>query len=196
MELPPEPRKSTISVPLPENAALPPDVRQRLAALPPLNNLRMFANVPQCFLAITDLINALFHEGKVDTRLREVMYLRIAAKYGLLYEYRHNLLFAEQLGMGDAAIAAVTSDGPVEGLDEDGNLVCKAAEEITANIAISDDTLKALLERFGTEGASEIILLASWFNMLIRYVESTRVPYEADPATIVSGGAPLTLKSS
>ena len=195
MELPPEPRKSTISVPLPENAALPPDVRKRLAALPPLNNLRMFANVPQCFLAITDLINALLHDGKVDPKLREYMYLRIAAKCGLLYEYRHNLLFAEQLGMTDAEVAAVTPDGPVEGLDEDSNLACKAAEEITADISITDATLKALLDRFGTEGACEIIMLVSWFNMLIRYVESTRVPYEPDPAAIISGGAPLALKS-
>jgi hypothetical protein len=82
---------------------------------PPLNNLRMFANVPQCFLAITDLINALFHEGKVDPKLREYMYLRIAAKCGLLYEDRHNLLFAEQLGMTDAEVAAVSRTGRSRG---------------------------------------------------------------------------------
>jgi hypothetical protein len=52
-----------------------------------------------------------------------------------------------------------------------------------------------LLDRFGSEGACEIIMLVSWFNMLIRYVESTRVPYEPDPAAIISGGAPLALKS-
>jgi hypothetical protein len=196
MELPPEPRDSKVVVPLPDDAALAADVRRRLAMLPPLNNLRMFANVPQCFGPVTDLINALFHEGKTDPKLREIMYLRIAAKYGLLYEYRHNLLFAQSLGITGAEIAAVTCDGRVETLDKDGNLVCRAAEEITADISISDDTLKALLDRFGTEGTSEIILLVSWFNLLIRYVESTRVPYEKDPAAIISGGAPLALKSS
>lgn len=160
--------------------------------MPPLNNLRMFANVPQCFVAVMDLINALFHEGKVDPKLREVMYLRIAAKYRLLYEYRHNLIFAKRLGMSDREIGAITAEGP---LDAESSLVAKAAEEITADISISDPTLKALLDRFGTEGASEIILLVSWFNMLIRYAESTRVPYEADPAAIISGGVPLALKS-
>jgi alkylhydroperoxidase family enzyme len=161
MDLPPKPRNSKITVPLPDEAALPSVVRARLEVLPPLDNLRMFANVPECFLAVTGLINALFHEGKIEPKLREYMYLRIAAKYGLLYEYRHNLLFAEQLGMDAADITAVTSDGPVEGLGDDGDLVCKAAEEITANISISDETLKALLDRFGTEGACEIILLGS-----------------------------------
>ncbi len=195
MERSPEPRTTKVSVPLPCDEALSPDIRRRLRALPPLNNLRMFANVPQCFMAITDLINALFHDGKIDPKLREIMYLRIASKYGLLYEYRHNLLFSEQLGMSGAEIAAVTSDGATDGLNDDGKLVCKAAEEITANISISDPTLEGLLNRFGIEGTSEIILLVSWFNLLIRYVESTRVPYEPDPAAIISGGAPLTLKS-
>lgn len=156
----------------------------------------MFANVPQCFAAITDLIDALFHKGRVPARLREIMYLRIAAKYRLLYEYRHNMAFAEQLGLSEGEIAAIVGEGSGDVLGDDGKLVCKAAEEITADISITDPTLAALLERFGTEGASEIVMLVSWFNMLIRYVESTRVPYEEDPASVITGSAPLSLGSS
>jgi hypothetical protein len=37
-------------------------------------------------------------------------------------------------------------------------------------------------------------MLVSWFNMLIRYVESTRVPYETDIEGIIKGGAPLRLE--
>jgi hypothetical protein len=181
-------------VPLPEHASLQPDILERLNELPPLNNLRMFANVPQCFRPITDLINALFHEGKIDPKLREYMYLRIAIKYGLYYEYRHNLLFSEQLGITETEIAALRCDGVVDQLSNDGNLVCKAAEEITESFSASDETLSALLDRFGTEGACEIILLVSWFNLLIRYVESTRVPYEKNLDDIIKGGAPLQLK--
>jgi hypothetical protein len=194
MARPPEPRKSNVAVPLPDDAGLTPEIRQRLEQLPPLNNLRMFANVPQCFLSITSLINQLFHEGKIDPRLREYMYLRIAIKYGLYYEYRHNLLFCQQLGITDAEIAALRSDEQVDQLSDDGNLVCVAAEEITETFSVSDETLSALLDRFGREGACEIILLVSWFNLLVRYVESTRVPYEKDLGGIIKGGAPLKLK--
>lgn len=193
MAPPLERRKSKVAIPLPDDASLTPEIRQRLAQLPPLNNLRMFARVPQCFLSITTLIDQLFHQGKIDPKLREYMYLRIAIKYGLYYEYRHNLLFSEQLGMTGPEIAALRSEGPVDKLSDDGNLVCAAAEEITENFSVGDDTLSALLGRFGREGACEIILLVSWFNLLIRYVESTRVPYEKDPASIIKGGAPLKL---
>lgn len=193
MAPPLEPRQGTVAVPLPDDAALAPDIRQRLEQLPPLNNLRMFANVPHCFLTTTTLIDQLFHQGTIDAKLREYMYLRIAIKYGFYYEYRHNLLFAEQLGATDAEIAALRSDEPVDQLGDDGNLVCRAAEEITERFTVSDATLSALLDRFGREGACEIILLVAWFNLLIRYVELTRVPYEKDLASIIKDGAPLKL---
>ena len=193
MPPPLEPRKSKVAIPLPDETSLGPDIRRRLAQLPPLNNLRMFAHVPQCFLSITTLIDQLFHGGKIDPKLREYMYMRIAIKYGLYYEYRHNLLFSEQLGMTEPEIAALRSDGPVDKLGDDGNLVCAAAEEITESFSIGDETLGALLDRFGRDGTCEIILLVSWFNMLIRYVESTRVPYEKDLAGLIKGGAPLKL---
>jgi len=96
--------------------------------------------------------------------------------------------------MTDAEFAALRSDGPVDRLSADGNLVCAAAEEITERFSVGDETLTALLDRFGTEGACEIILLVSWFNLLIRYVESTRVPYEKDLGDIIKRGAPLELK--
>lgn len=190
---PPDPRRNQVAVPLPSDADLSPDIRQRLEQLPQLNNLRMFARVPHCFLTITTLIDELFHNGKIDPKLREYMYLRIAIKAGLRYEYRHNVLFARQLGVTDAEIAALAAD-TVDQLGEEGNLVCRAAEEMTEGISVTDATLSALLDRFGAEGACEIILLVAWFNLLIRYVESTRVPYEKDPERLIAGGAPLELK--
>jgi ribosomal protein S18 acetylase RimI-like enzyme len=153
----PKPRTSKVSVPLPEDAALPPDVRKRLSKLPPLNNLRMFANVPQCFRPITDLINALFHDGRIDPKLREYMYLRIAIKYGLYYEYRHNLFFSEQLGITTTEIAPLRCNGVVDQFSHDDKLVCKAAEEITESSSASDETLSALLDRFGSEGPDGFI---------------------------------------
>jgi hypothetical protein len=193
MTSPPDPRSCRVSVPLPEDSELSEEIRQRLGQLPPLNNLRMFANVPQCFLLITDLINSLFNEGSINPKLREYMYLRIAIKYGLYYEYRHNLLFSLQIGMTESEIDALRTKDKVDGLDEIGNLVCAAAEEITENFSIDDATLSGLMKYFDREKTCEIILLVSWFNMLIRYVESTRVPYERNIESIISGGAPLNL---
>jgi len=190
-----KPRDSSVSIPLPEDEELPVEVVRRLSEMPKLNNLRMFARVPRCFNTLMSFIDEIFNHGSFDKRLRECMYIRIAYVCGLYYEMRHNLLFARNLGMTDEEIATLTVQGEVVGLDVDANLPCKAAEEITQNISISDETLKQLLARFDIDTVSELVLLVSWFNMLIRYVESMRVPYEENPEAIITGAFPVKLES-
>ena len=190
-----KPRTSAVSVPLPEDNELPAEIVRALSVLPKLNNLRMFARVPRCFNTLMSFIDEIFNHGSFDKRLRECMYIRISYLCGLYYELRHNLLFARNLGMSDEEFDALTADGEVNGLDSDANLVCLAAEEITRNISISDETLERLLKRFDIDATSELVLLVSWFNMLIRYVESTRVPYEENLEEIITGPYPVKLKS-
>jgi hypothetical protein len=190
-----KPRSSEVTIPLPQDEELPTEVLRTLSELPKLNNLRMFARVPRCFNTLMNFIDEIFNHGTFDKRLRECMYIRISYVWGLYYELRHNLLFARNLEMTDEEIAALTSAGEVDGLDGDANLVCRAAEEITKNISVSDETLKQLLERFNVDPTSELILLVYWFNMLIRYVESTRVPYEENLEKIIIGPYPIKLKS-
>ena len=189
-----KPRTSAVSIPLPADNDLPTEVTATLSGLPRLNNLRMFARVPRCFKTLMSFIDEIFNQGNFDKRLRECMYIRIAYVCGLYYEMRHNVLFARKLGITEVEIAALTSDGMVTGLDADTNLACRAAEEITKNISLGDDTLTKLLRRFGVDATSELILIVSWFNMLIRYVESTRVPYEENLEEIITSPSPVKLK--
>lgn len=188
-----KPRSNKVALPLPEDKSLPPDIVKTLEHLPHLNNLRMFAHVPRCFQTLMTFINQVFHQSRIDVRLREYMHLRISYKLGLLYEFRHNFLFSKHLGISDEEISILASDAPVTQLGEIGNLVCKAAEEITDEITLKDSTLQSLLDHFDVEAVCELIMIVSWFNMLIRYVESTRVPYENDLSEIITGASPLKL---
>jgi hypothetical protein len=186
-----KPRSSKVNLPLPEDEDLPPDIVKTLADLPHINNLRMFAQVPRCFQTLMTFINQVFHQSKIDSRLREYMYLRISYKWGVLYEFRHNFLFCKHLGISDAEIAILANDAPITQLDEIGNLVCKAAEEITQDIALQDNTLQSLLHYFDVEAVCELIMMVAWFNMLMRYIESTRVPYEDNLPELITGASPL-----
>lgn len=173
-----KPRDSSLIVPLPADVDLPHDIAETLSDLPALNNLRMFARVPRTFNIVMSFIDQMFNHGTFDKRLRELMYLRISYLHGLCYEFRHNRLFSLNLGMTEEEIAAIAVDGDVAGLDPDANLECKAAEEITRDIRVSDDTQDKLLRRFDLDTVSELIVLVTWCNMLIRYIECMRVPYE------------------
>jgi hypothetical protein len=46
---------------------------------------------------------------------------------------------------------------------------------------LSDDALEQILARYGTRQATELIVCCAYFNMLSRFLESTRVELEPEP---------------
>ena len=168
-------------VPLPEDANLPADVRKVLATLPPLNVFRMMANVPASFRPLMDLAMSILFGSDFDTRKREIAVLRTAHVTRSVYEWTQHVAVGKQAGLSDTEIAAIAADGPVTGLDAEGNLLCRVADEISHDIRLSDDALAQLLERYGVRQTSELILCVSYFNMLSRFLESTRVELESQP---------------
>jgi AhpD family alkylhydroperoxidase len=168
------------NVPLPRDDELPTEIREMLAALPPLNVFRMMANAPASFRPFLDLAGSILVQAELDARLRELAILRVAHVTGSRYERAQHEQLARNLGVGAEDIAATAVDRPVDGLDEAGNLACLVADEISRDVRLSDGTLQRLLQRHGVRGATELILCVSYFNMLSRFLESTRVELEPE----------------
>ena len=167
-----------VKVPLPDESTLAPEVRERLAKLPPLNVFRMMANVPASFQPLIDFAMSLLLRGEFDPRKREIAVLRVAHVTRANYEWVQHVRVGKSVGLTDEEIAKIAVDGPVTTLDAEGNLLCRAADEISRDVRLSDEALAALLERYGVRQATELILCASYFNMLSRFLESTRVELE------------------
>jgi hypothetical protein len=55
------------------------------------------------------------------------------------------------------------------------------ADEISRNVRLSDEALAAIIDRYGAREAAELILLVSYYNMVSRFLESTRVELEDEP---------------
>jgi alkylhydroperoxidase family enzyme len=175
-------------IPLPSDAELPPAIAAELSRLPPLNVLRMMANVPDYFPALVNLISALFHSDAFEPRAREIVVLRVAHITRTTYEWHQNVQFAKNVGMTADEIALIGTDGPVMGLDEEGNLLCRVADEITRDVRLSDEALEQLLARYGSRRATAAILMAGWFNLLSRFLQSTRVELEPGDLTATRTG--------
>ena len=169
-------------IPLPRDEELPADVRQTLANLPPLNVFRMVANAPASFHPFLQLASSILLQSEFDSHKREIAVLRVAHVTCSLYEWTQHVRLAMQLGVSEQTINAIAVDGPVLGLDEEGNLLCRVADEISCDIRLSDATLAAIVERYGVRQATELIFCCSYFNMLSRFLESTRVDLESEPA--------------
>lgn len=168
-------------IPLPRDADLSPEIRETLAALPPLNVFRMLAWAPASFQPFLDLAMSVLLRSELDARLREIAVLRVAHVTRSNYEWVQHVVVGKRAGLSESEIEKIGVEGPVTGLDEEGNLLCRVADEISLEVRLSDEALAAIVERFGTRQASELIVCCSYFNMLSRFLESMRVELESEP---------------
>ncbi len=169
-------------IPLPSDDRLAADIRETLANLPPLNVFRMMANAPASFHGFLQLAGSILMQSEFDSRKREIAILRVAHVTRSSYEWTQHVRLALQIGVTQQEIDRIGVDGPVRGLDAEGSLLCRVAEEISRDVRLSDEALDAIVTRYGVRQATELILCCSYFNMLSRFLESTRVELESTPA--------------
>ena len=167
-------------IPLPDDANLDSESREILAKLPPLNVFRMMANAPASFRPLIEFAFSLLVTSEFDARKREIAILRVAHVTRASYEWFQHVIVAKRVEVTDEEIEQIAVDGPVTGLDEEGNLLCRVADEISNDVRLGDDALQQILDRYGTRQATELILCISYFNMLSRFLESTRVELEEE----------------
>ena len=165
----------TVKIPLPDEARLTPEIVAMLGKLPALNVFRMMANAPGELRAAHQLRDVDPAPQRVDKRKREIAVLRVAHVTRSSYEWTQHVAVAKSVGVADDEIAAIKVDGAVTRLDAEGILLCRVADEISRDVRLSDEALAAIMDRYGVRQATELILCCSYFNMLSRFLESTRV---------------------
>lgn len=168
------------TIPLPDDADLDSEILEILSKLPPLHVFRMMANAPASFRPLVEFAFSLLAKSAFDARKREIAVLRVAHVTRASYEWFQHAIVAKRVGVTDQEIEKIAVDGPVTGLDEEGNLLCRVADEISNEVRLGDEALQQILDRYGTREATELILCVSYFNMLSRFLESTRVALEEE----------------
>jgi AhpD family alkylhydroperoxidase len=173
-------RMTVPPIPLPSDDELTPEQRELLARLPPLHVFRMVAGTRHGLRPFLQLGRAVL-SSSMDARRREIAVLRVAHATGARYEWAQHERLARNAGVSDAEIAAIAAEEPVTSLDEEATLICRVADEVSRDVRLSDDALGQLVDRYGPREAAEVILLVSYYNMVSRFLESTRVEIEDEP---------------
>jgi 4-carboxymuconolactone decarboxylase len=174
-------------IPLPTDDDLEPEHREMLANLPQLNVFRMVAGAPRAARPFMELGAAVLSTA-LDARRREIAVLRVAHATHAPYERAQHEQLASNVGVTDAEIDAIDREEPVASLDEECNLICRVADEVTRDVRLSDEALEQIIDRYGPREATELILLVSYYNMVSRFLESTRVEVEDEP--LLTGQTP------
>jgi alkylhydroperoxidase family enzyme len=173
---------------LPTDDELPANIRETLANLPPLNIFRMLARLPDSFRPFLELGGSLLGDAELGARTREIAILRVAHATNASYEWAQHVQLARNVGVSDAEIEAIGSDDPAGALGPEDAMVCRVADEISGDVRLSDEALALLLERYEARAACSLILCVSYYNMVSRFLESTRV--ELEPEELLSGQTP------
>jgi 4-carboxymuconolactone decarboxylase len=186
---------TSTGLPLPTDEELPPEAVQALAALPPLNVFRAVAILPASLRPFLELGGSILGGSELTPREREFAILRVSHLTAAGYERQQHEQLGRALGISEEEIDATASDDPGAHLPADETLICRAAEEITSDVRLSDETFDAVRTRWGDKGTAELILTVGYYNMVSRFLESARVPLETDellsdrtPAELVREG--------
>ena len=166
------------ALPLPADADLTPEAREILAALPPLNVFRAVATLPASLRPFLELGGSLLGGTNLTPQERELAILRVAHLTDAAYERQQHEQLGRAVGLTDTEIEATTAANPGDVLPADGALICRATDEITRDVRLSDEALALVRERWGDAGAAELILTVGFYNMVSRFLESARVPLE------------------
>ena len=178
-------------IPLPTDDELEPGQREILASLPPLNVFRMVAGARRAVRPFLGLGAAVLN-GPLDARRREIAVLRVAHATNARYEWVQHEQLGRGVGVTDAEIEAIRTEEPVSSLDAESNLICRVADEVTRDVRLSDDALEQIVDRYGPREASELIMLVSYYNMVSRFLESTRV--EVEDERLLEGTTPSSMR--
>ncbi len=133
--------------------------------------------------------------GTLPGRLRELVILRTAYRFGGGYEWAHHIELAEAQGVTREEIAALGGDG-LEGAGWSGVELAalRAVDETATTGAVSDATWELLDDGLNESEIIELLMLIAHYQMLTGVLRSLRVELEPSALALarsVPGGPEL-----
>jgi 4-carboxymuconolactone decarboxylase len=148
-----------------------------------MNFAAVIAQHPELYKKLLPLIAKLSPGSNLPPRDRQILLLRTLALSHETYESYHQVVMARNAGMTDSEIeAAATGSG---GLSPFEQCLVRAAEELAQEQCVSDETWKALAERYSPVELMEVVALVGGWTLLAMMTKSYGIQVE-DPDTFDS----------
>jgi 4-carboxymuconolactone decarboxylase len=173
-------RQPIKSVPLPDVNTLPQNERELLERLPQLNVFKMLTNLPNSLIPFIEFTKSFLNDKVVDLRLLEIGILRVAHLTNSPYEWHQHELLAKSTGIGEKEINIIRTESVVNSLSSERNFICKISDELTTTSNLSDEVFGKLFMNYSIQQGMAIILCMSFYNMLARILNATRVQIETE----------------
>lgn len=139
---------------------------------------RVMGNAPDMLRAWLDFAWPLRLNAKTTRRLRELMILRGAQVSKTAYEWAHHVPMALAADISQAEIDGIANWRTVATFAPEEKAAIRLAEEITQGPAASADCMEELKAHFSNEEIVELVLTASFYVCVGRFLKSMDVELE------------------
>ena len=147
-----------------------------------LNLYRVLAHSPRAARSLNTLARFIRDGSRLDPRLRELAILQVSYLARSAWGYSHHVRIGREIGLSNDEIRAVAEEtnGRPTSLDLLAKAVLRAAREMTVDLAVSDETFAVLRQGLDTERLTDLVVTISFYNGLVRLLETMRVDVEED----------------
>lgn len=118
-------------------------------------------------------------KGKLPPRLTELAVLVTARRWSCQHEWFVHSQLARKAGLSEAAIAAI-AEGREPQLDADEAAVYAFSREAHATGRAGDAAFEKVRERFGLDGAAELLALNGYYSMMAMVLNTAGLPLPND----------------
>jgi 4-carboxymuconolactone decarboxylase len=109
---------------------------------------------------------SLWEHGRLPGGVHQLVILVTAAKFGARYEIYGHEYFALRAGLSEAKIATIAAGERPADLTDDERVAYDMAAALNRGGVLPETTYRAVVARFGAEGAAEIVFLVGCFSMV------------------------------
>jgi len=141
------------------------------------NVFALLANSPGAMAAVTPVGAYVRYATDFDDVLRELVIMTVAQELRCEYEWKHHWRVAERVGASKELLKKIGSP-ELEAEPAPVGPAVKYARLLTHNQPIDDALINTLKESFGIAGFVDLTVMAGYYGMLARFINTVRVPVE------------------
>lgn len=169
-------------MPYPDVAALPEDIRARLAGSLPNVSRMLPALSPGVYRGFTAFSGGLFNGTELSGQLREIAILRVGYLSNASYETFQHEAYARHVGLTDAQIEAIREGGDKASLlGEAGAAVLAFTDDLVHNVRPSDASLAGVRAHLADNLVLDLVLVIGAYMTVSRFLETTGIEIDDQP---------------
>ncbi len=130
--------------------------------------------------AVYGVLEHLFFHGKLAARTRELVILRIGWRAQSEYVFCNHVRISREIGIPDPDILGVRDPAQCREFSEADRRIIDLADEIYDSACVTPTTWAALEATCTSEELVELVLVAGLWRAIAGFVNSARIPLDAD----------------